>query len=227
MMKRIFLLILLMLLLSACARPKLAQWTETPISDEQIAACAAPFQTRPFRVVHRIDTKFSVGEAPSLLGVSLADPAGQRLRSMLLSAEGLLLFDATATLQDTVVHRALPPLDRAAFAMNLLNDVRLLLLPPTGKLLHHSKSADLVQRCVYQDFNGFVETSQAQDGPLTLRRYDNSKTLQKQAVLHFDEKGRPSDVFLQVWGSSDYSLSLDAVEASWVEEDESLGELFN
>ena len=67
-----------------------------------------------------------------MVGASLVDPPAARLRAVLMSVEGLTLFDATAAGADLTVHRAVPPLDDPDFGAGLVADVALALLAPQG-----------------------------------------------------------------------------------------------
>ena len=72
-----------------------------------------------------------LGNNAIMLGVMALDE--ESMTTVLLSPEGLTLFDATSAKgKPTRVRRALPPFDHNEFAAGLLTDVHATFLPPDG-----------------------------------------------------------------------------------------------
>lgn len=95
--------------------------------------CLLPFPSGRFRAVHTIRATWPLGRRDSMIGVTVGDRQSRRLRSVLVSVEGLTFFDASYHDGKITVHRALPPLDHGDFGWGLFRDVAMIFLPPRGR----------------------------------------------------------------------------------------------
>ncbi|MFH1131307.1 MAG: hypothetical protein V1754_08225 [Pseudomonadota bacterium] len=96
--------------------------------------CLAVFQVGPWQVVHSIEANMAHGRGGVFLGLTVAHEGDGSSRSVLMSVEGMVLFDASFSEKKIVVHRALPPFDKKGFGEGLIADVRLVFFPPVGKI---------------------------------------------------------------------------------------------
>ncbi|PID73909.1 MAG: hypothetical protein CSB33_01320 [Desulfobacterales bacterium] len=101
-------------------------------------ALSGPVET-PRRLVHSIEARLPGGGGTVLMGVTQADCAAGVIRSVLLTLEGMVLFDGEtgpavynemAGKKDIRIHRALPPFDSPGLAAGLLSDAALIACPP-------------------------------------------------------------------------------------------------
>jgi hypothetical protein len=81
-------------------------------------------------VVHSIEVTLPLGKRSVVVGASTGNTARRDVRSVLISPEGLVIFDAKVEGGRLTVRRALPPLDHEDLAPQLFEDVRLALFPP-------------------------------------------------------------------------------------------------
>ena len=79
--------------------------------------------------MHTIEATLPGGRSATLIGVTVVDPVGKTLHSVLMTLEGLVLFDGKYD-RSLTVNRAISPFDKDAVAQNMMDDVRLLFLAP-------------------------------------------------------------------------------------------------
>ena len=97
------------------------------------AACAACFPKGRWQFVHAIGFDMAGGFSGNALGVVALN--GDDVRVVLMSVEGLSLFEANSASVDTLeVSRAVPPFDKPDFAQGLMRDVRSIFQRPAGTL---------------------------------------------------------------------------------------------
>ncbi len=213
-------LLALLSLLSSCAGlPAIRPVPAGPERDSLRGRCEAAFARRAFRAVHVIEASLPMGNESSLVGVTLADPSRLRFRSVLLSVEGLTLFDATSTPEGFVVHRAVPPLDDEGFGRGLVSDVALALLPPSGEIVQAGRLEDGSPICRYRDAGTRVmDVIFPREGsPRILCHYDASGRLQRR--VEFDPAG---GIVLTAPGAVGYTLRLRLIQTEEVTPDEDL-----
>ncbi|MCP4694087.1 MAG: hypothetical protein GY859_38990, partial [Desulfobacterales bacterium] len=119
--------ILLALLILSCARLPGIE----PSDPGRLLAGAAPFPERPSRFVHAIEAAMARGKSSFLMGVTRVDPGEESIHCVLMTIEGLVMFEARFQ-GEMVVERAISPFDSAHFARGLMEDVRLIFFKPGG-----------------------------------------------------------------------------------------------
>ncbi len=120
--------------------------TLVPGSPDDLPPCYAIFPREPWESVHRIEATVRGGSS-SLLGVTKGEPSERRLQSLLLTPEGVILFDAELSEGRIAVRKAVAPFDSPAFARGLMEDVSLLFLPPQVKPIAWGKETDGTMIC--------------------------------------------------------------------------------
>jgi len=138
-------------LLPACAGPRHIR--PEPINP---ALCRLPFSSTGCRYVHSLDAELPGGARMTVIGVSVIDPAADTIQAAIMTLEGLVLFDATASGDGVQVHRALPPFDAPRFAEGLMQDVRFIFMFPAGAPKTTGRLDDGSSVCRYQDNFGMT-----------------------------------------------------------------------
>src|SRR4030042_5902643 len=88
-----------------------------PGAPEDLESCAALFPSGPWECVHKIEAVIQEGGMSfSLLGITKGDPADRKLHTVLLTPEGVILFEAEQREHTLSVLKAVAPFDSAAFA---------------------------------------------------------------------------------------------------------------
>ena len=116
--------------------------------------CLKCFPEGAFEVTHTIEGTFRGGRRIDMIGVSRVNGHGRGFRSVLMTPEGMVLFDGARTSQETLVYRALPPFDAQDFSSALLTDVELMLFPPKGNYLESGITRDGRRVCRWRNENG-------------------------------------------------------------------------
>lgn len=106
----------------------------TPRQKETLTdLCEGVFPERAYRVTHRIQASLPAGGQTDLIGITLFDPKRRIMRSVLMSVEGVRLFDATSSTDGLKIHKSVPPFDKKSFAKALFMDIKLLFFKPQTK----------------------------------------------------------------------------------------------
>jgi hypothetical protein len=177
-------------------------------------ACRRPFLTERVRLVHEIKTAMPGGQEGQAIGVLLADPAVEGLRSVLMTVEGLVLFDVEFG-PGLTVHRAVPPFDVPGFAPRMAEDIGLAFFLP-GKAptaLGMEPGGGTV--CRFTRPGGeTVDVRTAPNGPLEIRLYGAGQGLRKRVSIPHPQGGGLSDE-IEIRGVAwpPYSLQLRLIAA--------------
>ena len=207
--------------LAACAgRPQLPELTGL-IADTSTAAgssqqgCEQPFLAGHWQLVHAIDFNRGGRGGTSLIGVTTL--AGRRLHCLLMTVEGLVLFEAELDQQQLAIQRAIPPFDKADFARGLMADVQTIFVSPaqqpvTGRLA----GGETV--CRYQADNGQItDIMMAAAGGWQLNVYDSARQLIRtvSAGSPLAKAGRmiPANLELSASGLNEYTLTMTLISA--------------
>jgi hypothetical protein len=95
--------------------------------------CREAFPAGAWSVLHSLEVSLPLGGRSVVMGASAGDSTSGEVRSVLVSPEGLVVFDAQSKAGRLVIHRALPPLDHLGVAPELFRDVRLVLFAPRAR----------------------------------------------------------------------------------------------
>ena len=205
----------LLALCAACAHlPPLA-----PIPDAArtatAARCQQAFPPQPWRAAHTIVATLPLGHNGALIGVTAVGQAG--LQSILLSPEGISLFDGlqtTGTHARLTIRRAVPPFDRPDFAAALIADVGNAFLPPAGLPVAIGSYATGETACRWSPSKSdTTDVELAAAGPARIRTYRNSRVTRRIELLGTpDAGGFFPEVRLTVPGAGGYTLDMVLVE---------------
>jgi hypothetical protein len=196
-------------LLVACGGlPALAP-VAAPARAELAGRCQALFPRVPWHATHVLEATLPMGYEGSFLAVVSADAPG-RFRSILISVEGLVLYDATYSYGRIVVNRAVPPLDKPSFAQGMSADIRLLLFQPPTPLHEVGLTVQGQPACRWQRPDGKIIEATLESGERTaLRLYADKDVIERDALLLGPAKnGLASDMILVAPGTVGYSLHL-------------------
>lgn len=189
--------------------------------DDFPAACETVFPRQKWRLVHSVAARLPGGKQAVLMGVTVIAPQSRRLACVMLSLEGLVLFDASWDGSRLTVRRAIPPFDGDAFARGMIADIQLLFFGPEGRLASSGFQADGAPVCRFRTADGgYQDIVQTGEDRFELRRYDSRKRLQRwvaaQDVLP-RSAGSPDRIAqtmrLNKTGPGGYQLNLSLLKA--------------
>jgi hypothetical protein len=187
------------------------------------ADLAALFPSGRWRFVHSIEATLPGGHRTVLIGVTEVSSRQRTLHCVLMSIEGLVLFDGRMD-GKIRVDRAIPPFDSRTFARGLMGDVALMLLSPPGAPVESGSLETGEPVCRYQATEpggGVLTTDVIREGKgrWSVNQYEGGR-------LHRSLRARtktgiahgPVPVFPEKWeltapGPGGYCLHLKLLEA--------------
>jgi hypothetical protein len=213
------LLVVLLLMASCASPPKLPRINQTlpSVADTN---CTAPFPDGRWEFVHSIEATMPQGKNAVLIGITVLSSQTGSIHSVLMTLEGLVLFDAQYD-DRVVINRGIPPFDSMDFARGLINDIILMFFPPDGQLLKSGIFADGSWVCRYKtNDNKVVDVITTGNGSWEIREYSDDFALTRSVRAYPDPQGNgekqksvPGKLVLTVYGPSEYSLTLELIEA--------------
>jgi len=94
----------------------------------------ALFPADSFQFVHAIELTMPGSHSAMLMGVVNVHPRHRAIHCVVMTLEGLVLFEADYTSEAFIIHRAIPPFDSQALARGLVSDIELIFFRPRGRL---------------------------------------------------------------------------------------------
>jgi hypothetical protein len=183
-----------------------------------LESCRRPFLTEKYRLVHSLNAGMPGGREGQAIGVLVADPRTGGIQSVLMTIEGLVLFDIEYD-RTLIVHRAVPPFDAPAFARRMAEDIGLAFFPPGGKPAAWGREEGGGVVCRFERAGGeIVDVLKAEDGAVEIRLYGAGQELRKKvSIPHLERPGLADELEIRGTGWPPYSLHLRLIEAEAVE----------
>ncbi|MEE4355306.1 MAG: hypothetical protein V2I97_02495 [Desulfococcaceae bacterium] len=221
-------LLSLFLLLYSCAElphilpPELSGKMNAP---EIRDSCRNLFPRHPLRLLHSIEARTPGGKKQFMTGLTLLSPETEQFRSVMMSVEGLVIFDAVYDKGEMRIHRGIPPFDSEKFARGVLNDVRLMFLLPSGKCTEAGIREKGMPICRYENGeNIFIDVEISETGDAVIRQYVRKKLRRtvRMAGVNADAEGEmpPKESRLLFHGAVGYELQLHLLESETIPENE-------
>jgi hypothetical protein len=210
---------ILFLMISCTGSPELVP-IQQPLPPNGDRRCMTPFPNRDRQFVHSIHASMPGGQEAVVIGITSISPRTGAVACVMMTVEGLVLFDARYDGR-IVIHRALPPFDSMAFARGLMDDIHLIFFPPKGPLVTSGMSEDGAWVCRYRTEEGtMADIVIHEDHSWEIRQYNHDLRLIRSVVT--DPAGKktsgresalPVRLKLAAFGLSEYALTLDLIEA--------------
>jgi len=213
------LLMILFLMISCTGSPELVPIRQPlPLNGDR--RCMIPFPDRDWQFVHSIQASMPGGQEAVVIGVTGISPKTGGVACVMMTVEGLVLFDARYDGRMTV-HRAIAPFDSMDFARGLIDDIKLMFFPPKGPLVASGTSEDGALICRYRTEEGtMVDIVIHEDHAWEIRQYDPDSRLIRSLMTDPGDRrtaGRenpvPGRLKLVAFGPVEYALTLDLIEA--------------
>jgi len=209
---RLLILILILFLVSCSRLPVIKPVDQAALSDI-MRRCHQPFVDIPYRFVHAIEVTMPGGGAGTVVGVTVIDPASETIHSVIMTIEGFVLFDAQYE-KEVSVKRAVPPFNARHFAKHMMEDVRLILLAPQGRLSTAGILEDGSTICRYDGSQGkIVDLIVHKDNSWEIGVYSDSYETIRRVNASSVKDWIPASVKLTAFDSWDYSLLLRLINA--------------
>lgn len=223
-MKRLCFLLGLLLMAASCSQlPKVQPAVGTALLKNS-SDCRRLFPQGRWQFQHAITAVFP-GERKSLLmGVSIVSAESGSIRSILMTVEGLVVFDAEYDREIRVL-RALPPFDSEPFSLEMIHDLRLIFFMPEGDPDETGTLQSGSILCRYRPPDRpVVDIIRLSDDHWQLQRYNRLFRKERTVDIFFTDNFRynghhiPGRMKLTAWGYAGYTLDLDLIEAVLLKE---------
>ena len=222
----LFLILIISILAGGCAElPHIALISMDDYTEFN-DICDLPFPKHPWRAVHAIHITGPFKQKNAVIGVTIVVPAERRIRAVIMTIEGLVLFDADHFQGITKHRRAIPPLDQPAFSDGLIQDVSMIFLPPEGTNHRIGRDSDgsLVCRWINQG-KGTTDVVVYKNGERKILHYNPKDRLKREILLSPHQKNSlPRDVTFLCHGLGGYTLEMTLLEQEPLTAHESLFE---
>jgi hypothetical protein len=215
-MKSMRLLILTVLLLVSC-RTLPAINSISPQLGSKVSVCPSPFLKEPYRLVHAIEVRMAGKTQGGIIGVTLIDPSTRFVSCAIMTAEGMVLFEAQAAPVLKVI-RALPPFDSADFAKNMFEDIKLIFLAPEGTITRKGILSDGADICRWQAKSGdLIDIIASLPEGIEINRYSTCGGLKRRVKLKHNAENFYQGIELTAKDTVNYSLVMTLIEAERTE----------
>ncbi len=182
------------------------------------------FLNNKSRLFHSIEADLPGGSKGFVMGITVADPATQTLHSVIMSYEGLVLFEAVYD-KSVVIKRGIGQFNSKEFADGLINDIRLIFFAPSG---NPAESGELNNKSVFR-YNAtddkIIDIILIDDLKFKINVYSKEKSLIRtlQISLCEDKKplnknALPCNIHLKAPGLMGYSLNMVLIKREDVSE---------
>jgi hypothetical protein len=182
--------------------------------------CGGLFPEGEWQFLHSIEATMPGGEKVLMMGLTIISSRARTARCVVMTIEGLVVFDAQYDGQVTI-NRGIPPFDSVPLAKGLIDDIQLIFFKPQGTLIRSGVLENGSPVCRYQNADGHVVDLIAHpNGSWELKQYTKDLGLTRTVKAspgrtsgHRDSMGVPARLELRANGSPGYGLAMDLVEA--------------
>ena len=219
-MKLMCLLLCIGCILISCSTLPSLQSADHSDRTELPQTCQRLFPNGKWQFVHSIEAVMPGGQRGLVMGVTVISSRTKSARCVLMTIEGLVVFDARYD-QELVIHRAVAPFDQEGFAAGLISDIQLIFFKPQGPLVETGNDSNGSSVCRYQTpDSGIVDLVIDADHTWHIRQYTSQQRLKRTVDAFFSKPGSdggepdfPDRLELKAYGVAGYTLVMDLVEA--------------
>jgi hypothetical protein len=200
-------------MLSCCSPAKTIRPVEPEFRPGIEEVCRSVFPLPPWSVTHAIEITLPDGKRSVLTGASVAGAEPYTIRSVLMSPEGMVLFDASWSKGEIQTHRALPPLEDPVFAKRLFEDVRLMFSAPADPPVEAGILEDGRKSCRYRDGDSVTDVILEPEGGWTIRdRATRDHVIREVKAQPPVTRGFAGHMTLEVSGETNYRMGFELVD---------------
>jgi len=211
-MKCIHLFIVILFLASCSTMPVIKQ-SLLPAAQKDLT-CPSPFLKEKYQLIHAIEITAAGNVQGGIIGITVADPSTRFVSSAIMTAEGMVLFEAQSGGEKLSVLRALPPFDSGDVAKNMIDDIKLIFFPPQGSMQQKGNLPDGSIACRWQSQNGdFIDVIANTPEITEIKKYSACGSLKRHIKLTQTAGNAYSTIELQGNGMVNYTLLMTLIEA--------------
>lgn len=184
--------------------------------------CRDIFPQGKWRFVHSIQVELAGKQKTELIGITQISSRSRRLHCVLMTIEGLVVFEAKRVKGNTVVKKATPPFDTAQFAKGLMQDVQFIFFPPQGECIKAGLTNNKEKICRYKTNSSHTQDIliKKENGGWSVRHYKDGNLARSLQAFPGDSTKEPlstaypQEIRLEAKNSSwDYSLKMSLIKA--------------
>ena len=212
---RNFLLLLLgTLFLTACAALPRIKAADNAQVLAAVSACNDAFPQGKWQFTHVIRATLSDGGEAQLMGVTEISSNPEQIHAVMMTIEGLVLFDAQED-GELTIKRGVAPFDSKAFARGLMEDIQLIFFKPAGNPIV-GLTEDGLPVCRYRVSDKIVvDVIAGSDGNLEILKCENERLTRR--VTH-ESNPLPEKITLTAYGPARYGLDLKLIDAEQIKD---------
>jgi hypothetical protein len=219
-MKPFIIMLSVLCLITACSSLPEIKSTGSTALPASLQKCRQIFPQGRWQFLHTIEATMPGGKKGTLMGVTVVSSRDKTVQTVIMTIEGMVLFDARDD-QQLVINRALPPFDSQNFARGLMKDIRLVFFEPRGPLINSGTLKNREMVCRYQNPDGqMVDIVHRTDDSWEIRQYTKSLRLNRTIGIFFnktqadpDLSAIPERLELTAHGHPGYTLDMRLLEA--------------
>ncbi len=180
--------------------------------------CLNHFPKGKWQFVHSIEDVMPDGKKVFVIGIAVISSADRSFHCVIMTLEGLVVFDATYRRRLTV-NRAFAPFDSRAFAEGLVKDIRLIFLRPEGAAVESGFLKNGTSICRHREADGgFEDVLCRHGGHWEIRQYAQDDRLLRTVKITSGKDaegnaGVPKKIELSAHGPQSYKLIMNLIEA--------------
>jgi hypothetical protein len=175
--------------------------------------CERVFPHGAFEATHVVEASIPFSDDTSLIGVVAGEANHKQFRSLLLTQEGIVVFDAVRRGTVIEVVRALPPIDPEGFGRAMTDDVKQILFLPDGSDPEVGRTEQGTAVCRWT--NGAEQIEVQLTGPHEARiaRYRQGSVVRNAWLKDIDDRGFARETLLETTSIVGYQLHLTLLHA--------------
>jgi hypothetical protein len=187
-------------------------------ANEKHLNCPSPFLKEKYQLIYEIEIRAAGNVQGAIIGITVADPSTRFVSCAIMTAEGVVLFDAEAGPNTLKINRALPPFDSADFANNMIEDIKLISFAPEGKIQTKGTLPDGSTVCRYTQQNGdWIDVIAAGSDSPEINRYSSDESLKRHVKFNKPMGNIYQNIELQGIETVNYTLLMTLIEAQKAE----------
>lgn len=174
--------------------------------------CETVFQKGTWQFAHVIEAILPEGGTSQLMGVIQVSSNPERIHAVMMTIEGLVLFDG---LEDgnLTIRRGVAPFDSRAFAKGLMEDIRLIFLAPDGEPNGVGITENGFHICRYRvSDDSIIDVMVRPDRMFEIGKYEKEQLFRK-VVAELNSKGIPENIVFTAYEPANYRLNLRLISA--------------
>ena len=192
-MKLLCLLLCIGCILISCSLLPSLQTTDHATRMVLPQTCQRLFPNGKWQFVHSIEAVMPGGQKGLVMGVTVISARDKIAHCVLMTIEGLVVFDARYD-QQLVVNRAVAPFDHEGFAAGLICDIQLIFFKPEGPLVEAGNDPNGASVCRYQNPDGrIVDLVIDTDHTWHIRQYNAQQRLSRTVDAFFTKQESDGD----------------------------------